>query len=227
MPLTDNLAAFYRNNGTDQSGNGNTLTANGSPSTAPGITGTAGAAMLVDSVDSWQGPSFGAGGDYTYALWLRVDSQVAGGNTFLKNNDGVHSHNIETANAHDLIQFRISGPGGLTIQSAATLADATWVHVALTLASGTATIYINGASSASGSASAGVNGGHANGFQLLPADSSRLEYVGVWSRALSAAEVTQLYNGGSGLDPTVPTGMGVSIFFSGTLRFRIVGGLSG
>ena len=83
--------------------------------------------------------------------------------------------------------------------------DDTWHHLALVYASTTETFsyYIDGALQDSGPLAGPLAGAtslglaYPNGFANGPID---MDSVSIWSRALTAAEITTLYNGGAGLD---------------------------
>jgi len=71
-PLRSKLLVFYRNNGTDRSGNDNNASAVGSPTTTTGIGGAPNAAYLGDGTNSnyWHLPTnFLTDGDFTIAIW--------------------------------------------------------------------------------------------------------------------------------------------------------------
>ncbi|MCC7264632.1 MAG: T9SS type A sorting domain-containing protein, partial [Candidatus Latescibacteria bacterium] len=93
-------------------------------------------------------------------------------------------------------QYTVSAPG---------LNNNAWKHVVVTLESGTAKTYVDG--SLIDSRGMGINTGTSAGGQIgariSPTEyfSGYIDEVGVWSRALSSSEVSQLYNSGSGLNP--------------------------
>jgi hypothetical protein len=83
--------------------------------------------------------------------------------------------------------------------------DGSWHHIVLKANNGSATIYVDGVAGTSNSIpetilesgymSIGVNG-EAN-FAFL---NGEMDAVGIWNRALSDAEVAELYNNGTGLE---------------------------
>lgn len=115
------------------------------------------------------------------------------------------------------LRFIIDGPGGaqrILVQTTnAVLSDNTYVHVVLTYSgSSTAagvTMYVNGSSvalttstdnlaSADTTNAISFNVGGANDGASGADFDGEIDELGVWSKALSSTEVTDLYNGGSG-----------------------------
>jgi hypothetical protein len=86
-----------------------------------------------------------------------------------------------------------------------TMTAGTWYHVALIHDSGTATLYINGSSQGTftGYATTIVNGSEefALGYceDVAGYYDGLMDEVGIWSKALTSGEVTDLYNSGAGL----------------------------
>lgn len=197
--LTD-LEAFYRNDGTDYSGNSHTLTASGSPGTAPGIDGTAGAAMLVDSGSEYLGTSFAITGSFTYAAWLYVP-EFNGAENFVSNaqTGPPLSHSLATTDVGEPLVFQSNAQ--LTDDSP--MLAAAWYHVVATWDGTTQNFYVNGVLKDSSLVAPGtITGGEAGSFLLGQSDPTRMQFVGVWTRDLSLAEVGELYNSGDGFDPT-------------------------
>jgi len=89
----------------------------------------------------------------------------------------------------------------------ATLSNNTWHHVVVTQSGTTGSIYVDGGTPVTSNVTytGGASTSQTNYFAVYNNGSftsyftGRLDESGVWSRALSASEVTELYNGGSGL----------------------------
>jgi hypothetical protein len=96
-----------------------------------------------------------------------------------------------------------------------TLTVGTWYHLAVTISGTTVTAYLNGASLGTTTSSGNGTGASGNetrlGSWIANSDYSSvyMDEVGIWSRALTSAEITQIYNGGTGF--TYPFNSG---FFS-------------
>lgn len=90
-----------------------------------------------------------------------------------------------------------------------TLSTSTWYHLVMTYDGATITGYVNGSSVGTASASGSGSSGTTDYFNIgsgqnnTPAFSAffdgKIDEVGVWSRAITSGEVTQLYNSGAGL----------------------------
>lgn len=202
MTLRTDLIAWYRNNGTDRSGNGRHMTGVPSnPGTTTGLGGAANAAML------------GSGG-LTY--WQLTDATAFPGPDFSIAGWG------KSADVHAILHARKAGDlswmtlnwiedtlglnaGTSLVNYPVDLRDDAWHHVVgtYTTAGQVAKLYLDGALVAS-SSSVGPLVFNSTYFRVLDeaAVASAMQFVGVWSRALTLAHVVQLYNGGAGYDPT-------------------------
>ena len=222
MALADNLVAYYSlDNGTDATGNGFDLTVTGATlatgkigdgyefnaiteklerASDLGITGGA------CSVSLWFNPTVNpvavdyifnlgdAGTDVQYIIWYRQ----SGASYFLE----VNRQRQNTSN-------NVVARSGL-------LATNTFYHVVLTYDGTTLRGYYNGSSFGTPLATSGNGAGGANDVITLGKDPNNtansfvgvVDEVGVWSRAISAAEVTELYNAGAGLSYADITGGG-------------------
>jgi hypothetical protein len=87
--------------------------------------------------------------------------------------------------------------------------------VVVTLESGTATIYVNGSQidSRGMGITTGTSSGGEIGARISPTEyfSGYIDEVGVWNRALSGSEVSQLYNSGNGLNPLAKPAVGQAV----------------
>ena len=136
-------------------------------------------------VAQWYLNKFGASGNYGYRLYLYNNAGTLG------------------------LWFDCSANGTTNTGSTVnwTPSTDTWYHVIIvyTAASGSCAYYINGSqqgSTQTGLATSIFNSnapfalGSLNGSQAL---NGVIDEAGIWSRALSASEITELYNGGAGL----------------------------
>lgn len=109
-----------------------------------------------------------------------------------------------------------SGSNNAEADGAFTWSLGTWYHVAVTYSSGAVTLYVNGADITVDGTGLGTSiyngtapfiiGSNANNPTGEDFDGV-IDEVGVWSRVLSASDVTALYNGGAGIpyDAGTPT----------------------
>lgn len=144
--------------------------------------------------------------DITSATWFCLASKWGA--------DGAKSWLVDFTNGSvtpasnaGAVWFQVSSDGNaagsLKVTSDTELSSNTWTHVVCTFASGTAKIYINAVSSTlntAGSAatifssSSDVWLGNDNGGVI---GAGKIDEVSIWNVALSAAEVSELYNSGN------------------------------
>jgi hypothetical protein len=201
MALTDNLLAFYKlSDLSDSSGNNHTLTNNGNVTFASGKLGNA--AVFDGSNYLSPTPFWQNGTSLTVSLWVKTTAEnysyLIGGNG---PSDGFYvvMNGSGYASAYAGAEYsEFEGPSIL-------VNDGSWHHIVLKANNGSATIYVDGVAGTSNSIpetilesgymSIGVNG-EAN-FAFL---NGEMDAVGIWNRALSDAEVAELYNNGTGLE---------------------------
>jgi hypothetical protein len=237
MALTDNLLAFYKlSDLTDSSGNNRTLTNNGNVSFASGKIGNAAVfdgSSNYFSVDNF--PAFGTG-DFTVQAWYYTDST------------NMYPAALEFGNHQnaDSIGFFLANSGEYRLKpfiySAAFFDPTTtpdisigqWNHVVWKRTNSMFKIFVNGVASeeiefsneivtpfqTSIGYAKGADGGgdyYVNGS---------IDAVGIWNRALSDAEVAELYNNGTGLEldgvvqPTLVK-MQAPVKFFGKIKFGV------
>lgn len=128
-----------------------------------------------------------------------------------------------TTDANKLMLFRISADNTFywssysnTVTGSSTLTTGTWYNIILTSNGSTSKIYLNGVAET-------LTGTNSDWFDTWASDTMRydigvmyralpdgssgyfdgiIDEVGIWSRALTSAEVTELYNSGNGKRPT-------------------------
>jgi hypothetical protein len=215
MALTDNLLAFYKlSDLSDSSGNNRTLTNNGNVSFAPGKIGNAavfdGSNFLQSNV---QQPSTAM----TVSVWAKLNN--TNGPRFLidsvtGNNWSGGGFGIDTDNGSVVSHVFHGGEGGegvglYTSSVDLTLSEGVWYHIVGThdTSTGLGKLYINGTLNNSvqhnrndpfgGDMTNPVGfGSNADGtYGMLD---GQLDAVGIWNRALSDAEVAELYNNRAG-----------------------------
>lgn len=222
MALTTNLVAYWKLD--ESSGNASdsvgsyTLTNNNSVSYATGKINNGadyGSSNTTKSLSTTN--NFGINGSsMTFAGWIKVSSQPPTND----NNRIFTQVSTVSAKVTQTILYRDSGgTKNLYVdrlrQNVAndaftynvTLTTGTWYHIAYTYNRSTVTGYLNGSSIGTASSSGDGNNpaGWVEGFYLRSVSatgncwSGMFDEVGVWSRALSSTEISELYNSGSGL----------------------------
>jgi hypothetical protein len=211
IDLRAGLVAFWRLDETsgdrlDASGNGHTLTPAGTVGSAAGVIGNAATIdgtefnYLAGSAVVTFGGSSSPTSPISMSIWVYpagVDLQPcfnqgtgpATPGQMLGIGDGYASFTVD-ANTH-------SASGGSSAVAGA------WNHIVGTFDGTTVRVYVNGTLDAEATSPADYS--ESNGIYLgdtISSNAQRLDLAGVWSRALSPAEVAQLYNGGAGYDPT-------------------------
>lgn len=215
MALDTNLVSYWKldessGNATDSVG-GFTLTNNNTATYAAGKINN-GANFVAGSSQSLSTTNtLGiSGGAISMAGWVKVDTQPSGDNVrFISHFDTASSRSAtqlyykDVAGTKSLVFNRLRmNTANDEFSYATTLTTSTWYHLAFTYDGATVTGYLNGmsigtvSSSGDGSSSAGYSAGvyiasAQNSSNYL---SGMMDEWGIWSRALSADEVSQLYN---------------------------------
>lgn len=143
--------------------------------------------------------SYHPGDTFSVGGWVRRDGSGTGGHTFLHNGTGDFVLWIDTTNK---LVLRRAGTGDI-FSSTATYTDTLWMYAIATKNAGSGTVmYVNGiaiagtttaqtvVASSSAPTIGRVSGGTGN-----PLDGSAV-HMAIWSRALTQAEVTELYRAG-------------------------------
>ena len=223
--LTDNLVAlweFREASGTavaDLSALGKTLTLTNGPTrvTGPTVPMEVLPAVDFDGTNDYGTSNAGAKlrdgstNDLSFAAWLNIDT--AGRNDFIcwKNTVSVDNEITFYTNASSKLEvfFEINTAGGIVATGNTALSTATWYHVAATKLVGAWTIYLNGVSDGTGTQDRTlathdsdvlwVGSNHNVAFSPTASQNldGKLAQVGIWNRALTAAEVRILSNTGA------------------------------
>jgi hypothetical protein len=210
---------------TDATANHNNLTPVGSPTVVSGGLGGGNVAQLTSGTDYLQFPAglFDVGGgSASVSMWFKLNQTQVGYQWLLTQGADSDYHNwvpcyIENNSQLSFLVAPVGGgwEGGLGTYGITPQANQ-WYHYVITLDGSLATMYLNGnqvntfnySSPIEATGSQFALGGYpaydgilANGLTNL------FERVGLWNRVLTTAEITALYN----------TGSGVSYPFSSTL----------
>jgi hypothetical protein len=145
-------------------------------------------------------------GDFTFSLWLRL-STASGVQIHLnKGGNATLGEYILWTNGGTLFFLVVDTAGNITsAQSSNTLVANTWYHVvgSYVASSRVSSVRVNDSASNSGASNPNAANQGSLSFEIgarLSAQysSASIASVGFWKRALSASEVTQLWNNGAG-----------------------------
>jgi len=228
--LTDNVVAYYKldessGNASDSSGNGYTLTNNGTTPYVPakinnGADGGATNSSKYLSITNNLGID---GGAMSYSCWANLTTQLTLANEehsiVSLGSDGTdvtyHLNYMTQASVKKIGFNRLrNGIADGYLYYNTTLTPGTWYHIVTTYDGSNSRIYFNGTLVSGPTAFSGNGiGTTASRFFILNNTQTVAGYFngiadecGVWSRALTADEVTSVYNGGVGLQyPFTPT----------------------
>lgn len=242
MSLLTGIAAYYKlDDASDASGNSHTLTNNNSVAFDAGLIGNGADFGSPNSSKSLSAAS-NLGVDQSasavsISLWVRMGAEISSGEqdfAYLADNNANVDLLIGYAyngGARELLfQRSRNGLGTVSALASATLGTSAWRHIVLTYDLSTITGYLDGSSVATLSASGVGNSGMAVKFALGNNGASgnyagaKVDEVGVWSRVLTSAEVTQLYNGGAGLQYPFPQSLSLGLT---TGYYALTGGQMG
>lgn len=215
MALTDGLVAYWKLDGDSTD---SVASFDGSDTT---ITYSAGNGKINNGA-GFGGSSeidFGDSSSFTFtneimsvSLWMKAATGHTANRAFMlmKSNwtSGVYEWAIFNDNA-DHAQFQCYTSAGSAIMTAISTTDVfddAWHHVVAVADGSKGYIYVDDSEESGGGVS--FTGGMSDtaavmkmgiGTGLTPGYTGALDEVGLWSRALSSTEVTQLYNSGDGL----------------------------
>jgi len=223
--LTDNLVSYWKldeasGNAADSVGS-NTLTNNNTvPFSAGKINNGADfedadaeSFSITDAAQS--GLDFSD--EFTVAFWYKPESVPVASIVFLnkwlasgnqRSYEALVSPAVDTGNIRFTVTWSTTGAGGgstnqVAIESGTHFDADTWHHLAVTKSGTSVTAYVN----AVGASGSGSNGTIFNGSADIYVSSAggagnfidgMADEYGLWSRALSSAEIEELYNAGSG-----------------------------
>lgn len=213
MALSDNLISYWKcdeaSGDLNDSHGVNDFSSVGTPTW--GETGKINDAVGTDLGDYFATGSdssidTGAGADITWAGWVKPITPRDYGGIFAKvhpTNDSDQSFMfVQMANS----KLNANKGGAWTGESTGTISTNVWSHVAFVVSSGTQYFYINGtvdASSYSFSQADYDTGVWRFGRWYNAATTydgtHHIDEAGFWSRALSGSEISELYNGGTGI----------------------------
>lgn len=226
MALIDNIVAYWKldeisGNAVDSTGNGYALTNTNSVIYSPGKinNGADFGSANTDKMLTIANPLGINNNNCTFSMWVKLNTEITSGEYCF-----FRQFNTSTWTGFALVYQYNGGSRRLVfrkirqnvafyeIPAIGTMGTSNWYHLVLTYTGGgVMTAYVNGSfidtiSNNGNGSSAGLT----NQFQLGAFESSAyasaiVDEVGVWNRVLSGAEISELYNSGSGIQyPFIP-----------------------
>ena len=218
MALTDNILAYYKfdessGNPVDTIGSYN-LTNNGSTgySTAKinnGIDfGTSNSSKYL-SATLFDPDSYNSG--LSFAFWIKFNTTPAADNDVFSFTDAGWGGCFARFRSSNVVDFRfgngVSSDGGTTSYtgSSGVFNAGNWLHIAMVHNATSNTYYINGVQVAQRTTGTITLANNGTGFNIgrniagVNYTNAVMDEFGIWSRALTADEVSELYNSGAGL----------------------------
>ena len=210
MALTDNLVSYYKmeGNSNDSVGSNN--------GTDTSITYSAGNGKIG------QGAGFNGSSSYIIAPFLNLSQGSVSfwvNFTSLSTSPDIIVSNQNTDGSDTYTQLNVGSNGSMNwysavneldhVTSAGVITTGVWYNIIFTYDGTTIKCYVNDVEKSLTNSTSGIYwlttgnqtviGALKRGSQLYSATNGKIDEGGIWSRALSAAEITELYNGGAGL----------------------------
>lgn len=226
MALTDNIISYWKLNGnaTDELGVNNG-TANsvswvaGKIGDCADFAGTSGSDIQLSTTSSLTN-------NLTFSFWYYHSSTARQGLYAKTDGSGNSSSSwVFEVNSSNIYFTLYSGSSAYSTVTTTTLSTNTWYFITGTYDGSTVKVYLNATLEGSASMSVNINNitqttvlGQFGSYTGLPC-SGYIDEVGSWSRALSSTEITELYNGGTGLTYpfSAPASSPTAGFFAGYL----------
>jgi hypothetical protein len=236
MALTDNLISYWKldessGNASDSVGS-NTLTNNNSVAyTSAKINNGADFGDTGNTKSLITTNTLGIdGGNMSFSCWVNKNKNITNLKYVLaayqENNTSKVEYSIgfysDGGNEYVRFQRGKVGVGDQVALKTITLSTGTWYHLVGTYDGTNIRLYIDGTLEATTAASgdgsnagvytAGFSIGNNNDDSSIIENALIVDEVGVWSRALSSTEISQLYNNGAGLQYPFNTGNFFKLF---------------
>jgi hypothetical protein len=206
MTLVTNLSAYYKLENTSDEVGGNTLTNTGSVTFSTGKLGNGAVFPTLNTSSLGVNSSLGIdGGSCSFSMWIKNPTEFGSGlQSFLTNYSTVTDtgHGIEydyNGGTRQVGFYRLKqGVSQDRFYATVTLGTG-WNHLVLTYNGTTVIGYINGV--AVGSVASSGNGTvnlTTSTYLYGAVTNGMVDDVGVWTRAITADEVSQIFNSGRG-----------------------------
>ena len=218
MALIDNIAGYWKldetsGNAADSTAGAKTLTNTNSVTYTPGLINNGadfGAANTTKKLASASNITTSV--NFSMSGWVKLNTEIGAGTTvFLEHGDNVrgvnHIMGYEYNAGARRVMFDYHKNGGTDTQTyyTFTLGTSNWCHLVYTYDGTNMRMYVNGTLQGTVAASGtgtilydALTVGASQRFGSTYA-SAKIDEVGVWSRTITAAEVTELYKAGNGL----------------------------
>lgn len=223
MALIDNLVSYYKL----QETTGDVVDSEGS-NTGTNVGATRGATGLIGNCFDFDGTNdevtvadnntldFGTG-DFSVNFWVNAPNTTAadGGLVTKKITSSPWTGFVIRFTTNHKVDYITTGVAR-TITISTGIADSSWHMITLTRSSNTVQLYLDGsADGSSGTDNENIDNANIMRFGQLQGFGSfmdgLLDEIGIWNKALSTTEITDLYNSGNGL--THPFTVGNSFAF--------------
>ncbi len=216
MALTDNLVAYYKldGNSNDSVGSNNGTDTNVSYSSSYGKinqgTSFNGSSTII-SVPLNIYSIFNGSNNWSFSCWIKYNTTGTNLCIFRSSNgdsnNGYNTNfNIYKISGENFSVARADGSGTINIcTTSSTYSSGIWYHLTATYDGSNIKLYVNAGTPTSLSSTLIASSGNVGRFGLWVENSTSyywyngyIDEVGIWSRALTSTEVSQLYNGGAG-----------------------------
>ena len=208
MALTTGLQAYWKldessGNAADSSGNGNTLTNTGSTTYVSALINNGASFDTTNKrLSSSTNVNFDWNGDYSWSLWVNVNSFSTTG-YFLDHVTSIGASRRAIIYYDTSGKFRVFASGNEAF-GASGFSSGAWHHIVVTKSSVNWLIYVDNVlqnSTTSNSISyTGDTVCIGAPYDTFGANANaKIDEIGTWNRALNTTEIAQLYNGGAGL----------------------------
>lgn len=219
MALVDNLVAYYKLDTaaltTDSSGSGFTLTNTNTVGEGTAFIGTACADLGLVNINKRLeiANSLGVTGAITMSFWVKMRTEIAAGTqVFIQQGNATNfvnnlvNYDFNAGTRRIGFNRQKQNVSNNAFYSTQTLGTTNWHHIVYTYDATTMKGYYDGTEVVSQALSGSGVSGATNSFTigqdigqwLGTYASAFIDEVGVWSRAVTGAEVTSLYNSGAG-----------------------------
>ena len=205
MALTTNLVSYWK---LDGNSNDSVGTCNGSDSGVSYVSGLIGSAAQSGSISLPNSPSQGLPGgvnDFTISTWIFGNTGTA--SVLYQKNDNV------SGDPYSDLTFSYDVAGTITltfrvpfsfsfypVTSTGTLPSSQWNHCVAVRSAGNTLLYINGSLDKTGASnSSTLDWATVTNHNINPGTGNKLDETAIYTRAISSTEVSDLYNGGVGL----------------------------
>ncbi len=213
--LRTNLNAYFTMENTNDSVASQTLSNNGGVTFDAGLIGMGadfGASNVSTILSSTSNFGLSWASPFTFSLWVKANADITSGSWSIWNivpqTGNIMGLNYEYNSGTRRLNFTRYHNVADQILYNITLGTTNWHHLVLTYNGATMTGYVDGLPTGSVASDTtlaagpytvgtGIGAGN-NGASFFSYSSTKIDEVGIWSRALSPAEIVDLYNGGAG-----------------------------